>query len=139
MNHADLSAQCRQFVDSRPTVGGSLNPADVFLVEMLGTIFTCFARLESQIGELFMATQADVDALTQQITDQTTAWKTWAANVQTVLANVEAALTAAEQANNISLDAEKAALADAQTTIGALPTVTDPTVSPANPAPSTGA
>lgn len=130
------AAQCRQFAAARAAVGTPLLDVEIFMIEALGGLHTLITNLETQIGAFIMATQADVDALTQQIQDLNTKWKAWADNVVTILGNVETALTNAEQANGISLDAAKSALTDGQTAVGNLPVETDPTVAPPAPAPT---
>jgi hypothetical protein len=94
------------------------------IIQMLGEIMT-------QSG----ATQAQVEAVAQAMAANTSAWQAWAANVETILANVEAALTAAQTANPaIDLTDLDTSLTAAQSAVSALPVETDPTVPPV-PAP----
>lgn len=90
--------------------------------------------LNTKIGELIMSSQQDADALAQAIADVEAKWEAWAANAQTILGNVEAALTAAQQqiANGATVDltAAQNALTAAQTAVGNLPAESDPTVAP---------
>lgn len=106
----------------------------------LDEVLVGLANLASQIGVLRMSTQADAQALAQQIQQETAAWQAWAANVQTVIANVEKALAAAQQqiANGATVDLTDAqnAAAAAQTVISALPVVTDPTQPTPAPTPA---
>jgi len=128
--------QCRQFVASQNAIGRQLSAAEVFIIDMLGELVAHLIDLKTQIGESTMATQADVDALTQQVQDLNGAWQAWAANAATILTNVETALTAAEQASGIQLTGALAAVADGQAALAALPVESDPTITP--PAPATG-
>jgi hypothetical protein len=100
------------------------------IIQLLGEIMT-------QSG----ATQAQVEAVAQAIAANTAAWTAWASNVETVLSDVETALTAAQNANPaIDLADVTTSLTAAQTAVSALPAETDPTVPPApapTPAPGT--
>lgn len=128
--------QCRQFVASQNAIGRQLSAAEVFIIDMLSELVAHLIDLKTQIGESTMATQADVDALTQQVQNLNGAWQAWAANAATILTNVETALTAAEQANGIQLTDAQAAVAAGQAALAALPVESDPTITP--PAPATG-
>ncbi|HMH59022.1 MAG TPA: hypothetical protein VK537_07555 [Galbitalea sp.] len=128
--------QCRQFIASQNAIGRHLTATEVFIIDMLGELVAHLIDLKTQIGESTMATQADVDALTQQVQNLNGAWQAWAANAATILTNVETALTAAEQANGIQLTDALAAVADGQAALAALPAESDPTVAP--PTPATG-
>ncbi|WP_067891248.1 hypothetical protein [Nocardia vaccinii] len=95
--------------------------------------------LHNKIGEFIVSSQQDADQLAQAIADVESKWEAWASNAQTVLTNVENALTAAQQqaanGGTVDLTAAQNALAQAQTAVGNLPTETDPTVAP-TPAPT---
>jgi len=109
------------------------------IIARLDEILVNLANLSAKIGLLIVSTQADAAALAQAIQTETSAWQAWASTAQTVIANIEAALTAAQQqiANGAAVDLTDAqnAVAAAQAAVGALPVETDPTVTPPAPAP----
>lgn len=113
------------------------------VITKLDEVLVTLANLSSRIGVLHMATQADVETLAQAIRENTAAQQAWASNIQTILGNVENALTAAQQqianGNTVDLTDATNALTDAQNAVAALPVVTDPTVAPTpTPDPNAG-
>jgi hypothetical protein len=103
----------------------------------LDEILVGLANIRSQIGVLRMSTQADAAALATAIETETAAWQAWASNIETILTNVENALTAAQNANPaVDLTDAQNAVAAGQAAVGALPVETDPTVTPPAPAPT---
>lgn len=111
------------------------NPFGAILVR-LDEVLVGIANLSAKIGVLIVSTQQDAANLAQAIADDTSAWQAWAAKIQTVLNNVETALTAAQANSNVDLTDAQNAVAAAQAAVGALPVVPDPTVTPPAPAPT---